>query len=202
MGARILLICTANVCRSVHAAAQIRAVLAAAEHRSLPNIAQGPEPLSEVEVVSAGVFTQTGWPACPFVVARAAGGTDVAEHRARRLSAADVAAASVILTAAADHRAAAVRLVPSAANRAFTLREAAALAPLTRAMAAESDGSIAAFASALDRVRGLRHPKLDIEDGHGRSGRRHRKALDQIEDASAAIAAEILAWRAAAAHAQ
>ncbi|HEU5223286.1 MAG TPA: hypothetical protein VFU07_06340 [Candidatus Lumbricidophila sp.] len=193
MEGRILLVCTANVCRSVHAAAVIRAVLGRESASHLMRSAQVPGPTEPIEVVSAGTHTQNGWAACAEVVARSGGRTDVVSHASRQLSANDVASATVIFTAEAEHRARAVSLVPDAAARTFTLREAAALGTLVDLR--QRTGSLADYAAALDHNRGLTDPILDIADGHGRTTRRHRRALDEIEAAATTVAAGILAWR-------
>ena len=105
----ILLLCTANVCRSVMAQAMLSARLA---RRGVA-----------VTVGCAGVFG-SGWPPPPEVISvMAARGIDVAGHRSRMVTAADLAAADLILGLAREHVRHAAVLRPQAWPRAFTLRE-------------------------------------------------------------------------------
>jgi protein-tyrosine phosphatase len=115
--ARVLVVCTANICRSPTAAGLLAARL-------------GPT----VEVVSRGVDAVPGVPMC----ARSAdwlagGGAGVAPyahrpHVSAPLTLADVRAATVILAASPRHRSAVVALRPSAQVRTFTLAQAARIA--------------------------------------------------------------------------
>lgn len=122
MNARVLVVCTANICRSPAAAGLLADRL-------------GPT----VEVVSRGVRAMPGAPMC----ARSAdwlttglpdgGGvrpnplTD-RPHSSAPLTLADVRSATVILTASPRHRSAVVALRPSAQVRTFTLAQAARIA--------------------------------------------------------------------------
>lgn len=100
----VLVVCTANVCRSPLVAALLATGLG-------PGLVVG----------SAGARAATGAPACP---------SSGATHRARPLTADDVRSAALVLGAARMHRSAAVALVPSAQRRAFTLAQAARAATL------------------------------------------------------------------------
>ena len=105
----ILLLCTANVCRSVMAQAMLSARLAA---RGVA-----------VPVASAGLLGG-GRPPPPEVVSvMAARGIDVAGHRSRIVTADDLAAADLILGLAREHVRHAAVLRPEAWPRAFTIRE-------------------------------------------------------------------------------
>ncbi len=98
----VLVVCTANVCRSPLAARMLGAALG-------------------VAVASAGSRARPGMAACP---AASPGVT----HSSVRLDAAQVRTATLVLGAAREHRSAAVALVPSAQTRSFTLLQAARLA--------------------------------------------------------------------------
>jgi protein-tyrosine phosphatase len=185
MNARILVVCTANACRSPLAEQLLRARLAG----WLP---------TEFSVSSAGTRAAYNHPAC-----REAGrllerlGLDQAGHQPRQLTRELIDGAQLVLTAERDHRAAVARLAPEARWRTFTLREAAALA-VEAARAADPRGDLgqaapadrlADFVEELNRARGLVEPTFDIADGHGSSVRRHRAALQLVDEAVAGIAA-------------
>jgi protein-tyrosine phosphatase len=109
--AEILLLCSANVCRSVMAQAMLSARLAA---RGLA-----------ITVTSAGLLG-AGWPPPPEVVcAMTARGIDVSGHRSRVVTADDLAAADLILGLTREHVRHAAVLLPGAWPRAFTIRELA-----------------------------------------------------------------------------
>ncbi|PRX55970.1 protein-tyrosine phosphatase [Nonomuraea fuscirosea] len=112
---RILLVCTANICRSAMAEVIARAMLHSA---SLP-----------VATSSAGVRALVGHPMAPHAVAALDRlGLDGRAHRARLLEPALVSSADLLLTMENAHRATAVGLDAAAARRTFTLPEFAALA--------------------------------------------------------------------------
>jgi len=107
----ILVLCTANVCRSVMAQALLSARLAA---RGVP-----------VPVASAGL-AGNGRPPPPEVISvMSARGIDVSGHRSRVVTADDLAAADLILGLAREHVRHAAVLRPDAWPRAFTIRELA-----------------------------------------------------------------------------
>ena len=111
---RILVVCSANVCRS-----PVVAELLAREF-----VAVNPD--ARIEVQSRGVWAVEGEAACAEAVALA--GLESLKHSSRRLAPADIAAADLILTAEQAHRGAVVEMSLSARRRVFTMREAAALA--------------------------------------------------------------------------
>ncbi len=105
----VLLLCTANVCRSVMAQAMLSARLAA---RGVA-----------VPVASAGLLGD-GRPPPPEVISvMAARGIDVTGHRSRIVTADDLAAADLILGLAREHVRHAAVLRPEAWPRTFTIRE-------------------------------------------------------------------------------
>ena len=122
MTVRVLIVCTANICRSPASAV-------------LLDSGTGPG----VEVVSAGTRARSGDRACPVATDWAgefvpsSGSTDVREvltrHRSRPLSAELVAAADLVLTMSRRHRSAVVALVPQAQRRTFPIRYVERLAP-------------------------------------------------------------------------
>ncbi len=186
MAQHILIVCSANVCRSPYAEALLRSRLRRAE--ADPGI----------ELSSAGLQVQPGRPLCDTVATRL-DGIDVSDaHRASRLRPELIAEARLVLTAERAHRAAIVQLTPTASSRTFTLREAAALASVsgTADQASPAETNIEMFAARLHGARGLFAPiDLDITDGHLRSRREHRRALDEIDDAIQVIADGLLGLR-------
>lgn len=106
---RVLVLCTANQCRSPLTAAALSHELAA---RALP-----------VEVTSAGLGTE-GAPATSATVrAAAALGLDLASHRSRRIDAMLVRDADLVIGMERLHVREATILDPSAFGRVFTLKE-------------------------------------------------------------------------------
>ena len=183
MNAHILVVCTANVCRSPLAEQLLRARLA--------DWAPG-----ALTVFSAGTHAAYNHSICPEadrILGRARLETSV--HNPRQLTQELVTDAQLILTADRDHRAAVARLAPEARWCTFTLREAAALAGVAF-RAADPWGKpgpavdhLADFVDHLNRTRGLAEPTFDIADGHGYGARRHRSALQEVDSAVADIAA-------------
>jgi protein-tyrosine phosphatase len=105
----ILLLCTANVCRSVMAQAMLSSRLAA---RGVT-----------VPVASAGLLAGGRRPPAEVISVMAARGIDVTGHRSRTVTAADLATADLILGLAREHVRHAAVLAPEAWPRAFTIRE-------------------------------------------------------------------------------
>src|ERR1700722_9441708 len=105
----ILLLCTANVCRSVMAQAMLSARLAG---RPAP-----------VAVTSAGLLAGGQPPPAEAVAVMAARGIDIAGHLSRRVTAADLAAADLVLGMAREHARHAAVLLPECWARTFTLSE-------------------------------------------------------------------------------
>ena len=105
----ILLLCTANLCRSVMAQAMLATRLAA---RAVP-----------ASVASAGLLDSGQRPPAEVISVMAARGIDVAGHRSRRVTADDLAAADLVLGLAREHVRHAAVLLPECWSRAFTLRE-------------------------------------------------------------------------------
>jgi protein-tyrosine phosphatase len=105
----ILVLCTANVCRSVMAEALLSADLAV---RGVPAV-----------VSSAGMLTEGQPPPAEVLAVMAARGCDVTRHRSRLVSAADLARADLVIGMAREHVRHAAVLLPDSWPRAFTLTE-------------------------------------------------------------------------------
>jgi protein-tyrosine phosphatase len=106
----ILVLCTANMCRSPMAAALLTARLAAQD--------------AAVSVHSAGITGDGGERPAPLAVAAMADrGLDISAHRSRPVGPDDLAAADLTLAMARAHLRHAVVLAPDVWPRAFTLKE-------------------------------------------------------------------------------
>lgn len=109
MVTEILLLCTANVCRSVMAQAMLSARLAT---RGVT-----------ARVTSAGILGGDGQPPPEVISVMAARDIDVSGHRSRLVTADDLARADLVLGLAREHVRHAVVLLPAAWPRAFTVLE-------------------------------------------------------------------------------
>ena len=108
-GAGIIMLCTANVCRSPMAAALLARRLAALG--------------VTVPIRSAGMIS-SGDPPHPEVISvMASYGIQIVSHRSRIVCAADLASASLVLAMARDNLRHAVITEPGVWPRAFTLKE-------------------------------------------------------------------------------
>ena len=161
-GFRIVVVCTANICRSPMAEAMIRHGLRAAGQDA-----------AGVVVESAGVYGHEGSPiTAGSATALAALGIEEDGHRGRLLTPAIVNAADLVLTMEEWHRDAIVAGTPAAHDRTFTLREFARLA----GGAAPPGGGVAARARALLAAAGSRRTTLpwagvdDVPDPYGGPG--------------------------------
>jgi protein-tyrosine phosphatase len=105
----ILLLCTANICRSPMAQALLARELGARGMAAL--------------VSSGGMLGSGASPPCEVVTAMAGRGLDVSGHKSRQVTAGDLARADLILGMAREHVRHAVVVHPHAWPRAFTIRE-------------------------------------------------------------------------------
>lgn len=191
---RVLVVCTANVCRSPLAAAILRRRWDAA---GLP-----------AEVSSAGVRAMRGAPVC--VVSQEVLGAPLA-GAAREITPDLVREADLVLTMEREQRSSVVRLLPGSQARVFTLREAAALLDGLLERDTRLDG-LRGLAPAMHALRGVVVPPADpqprrrwwqrpvepadsitIPDGHGLDPAQHRAALERVDAAAERVAAAVLA---------
>lgn len=90
---QLLIVCTANQCRSPMAEGLVRLRLAASDHAAA------------VAVASAGTWATDGLPATPHAVATlAARGGDISGHRSREINGALIDEADLVLVMTASHR--------------------------------------------------------------------------------------------------
>ncbi|MEO3870827.1 hypothetical protein ABGB18_18610 [Nonomuraea sp. B12E4] len=152
---RILLVCTANICRSAMAEVITRAML-----RSSP---------MPMVAASAGVSALVGHAMAPHAVTTLDRlGLDGRAHRARMLDLDLVRSADLLLTMEARHRDVAVGLDPAAERRTFTLPEFAALAAAEGHRRHRSDTAERARAIVLSAA-GRRRPRRvpEVRDPYG-----------------------------------
>ena len=196
---KILMVCTANICRSPYAAATL-----GARTSRMPG-------LSQIEISSAGTKALPGAGVCEEVERLLHGEAQLTgRHSSSILNASSIEAADLVLVMDLAQRSEVARIVPSARQRSFTLREAADLARHVRlgpqAGAADGDGSgdvlFRDFVAELHALRGFApiktgaevpfwkrisragHDPLDIPDGHNSTYRRHQATLKQVEEAT------------------
>ncbi|HST84673.1 MAG TPA: hypothetical protein VLL08_23245 [Kineosporiaceae bacterium] len=113
MGPRVLLVCTANICRSPAAARLLAGRL-------------GPS----IEFVSRGTRSVPGAGMCEVSASWVLmnGGDAAGQHVSRQLELADIKASTLILTASQRQRTKVIEMRPSAQVRTFTLAQAARIA--------------------------------------------------------------------------
>lgn len=191
----ILLVCTANVCRSVYGTALLQEAILASDT------------LGDIPVSGAGTKAQVERASCDVVTERLLErGVAVPAHgRSRQLTESKIRHASLILTAERSHRSAVNQLVPGSQARTFTLLEASLLAEYLladdeRSEAADLDSVVEQlnFARGLatipERKSRLHLPwstetnALDIPDGHNISKRAHAATLSSVSTSIATIA--------------
>jgi protein-tyrosine phosphatase len=167
----VLVVCTANVCRSPLASRLLAEAL-------------------EVPVFSAGSRARFADPACPVA-------NPGVMHRSVPMEKAHVQAASLVLGAAREHRSAAVALVPSAQTRSFSLLQAARLAAWLTAEGVVAPASLspanrlAWWIEELDAARGDA-PRGDVWDDDlpdpHTSSARHEDVLPRLTAAVRTLA--------------
>jgi protein-tyrosine phosphatase len=161
MSARVLLVCTANICRSPAAARLLSGRL-------------GPD----IEFESRGTRSVPGAGMCEvsanWVLIN--GGNAEGVHTSRQLELGDIKASTLILTASQRQRTAVIELRPSAQVRTFTLAQAARIA---RWRAAGGSGARAAGADLPDRLLWL----VEELDAHrGSAPRPIPESADDLPD--------------------
>lgn len=177
----VLVVCTANICRSPVAEALLTRALASS---------------GEVRVASAGLHALPGRP----LAAEMARLLDdpVPAFTARQLTAELVRAADLVLVMTRDQRAALVGAVPAAVRRTFTFREFAGLAvlagPTGTGLAGSTGGErLAELTRLAPRLRASRPTGAvdDIDDPYGRGDAAFVTAMAQIRQSVADIAGAV-----------
>ncbi|MDX2376582.1 low molecular weight phosphatase family protein [Microbacterium sp. LRZ72] len=184
MGARLLFVCTGNVCRSPIAQHLLAARL---EHPAW------------LEIASAGTHAPTGHAMAgeAAILAREYGAREVDgdRHRARAMVPALVEQADLVVTMTRAHRRGAVEAAPRRLRQTFTLREFARVACSIDAQELARVADAAADASPEERLRALvalvgeRRPQTpapadpdddDIVDPFGEDDAVYRRCADQL----------------------
>ncbi|SDF26874.1 protein-tyrosine phosphatase [Blastococcus aurantiacus] len=176
----ILVVCTANVCRSPAAEVLLRAALG---------------PASRIAVGSAGLRARVGEPMAPEMARLLSVPAETV--RARQFAAEAAREAGLVLTMTRAHRAAVVSAVPAALRRTFTLREFAALVEL-----AEEAGAVphtgpgerlTDLVRLAPRYRGLRTsgPDDDVDDPYGQAAPVYAHALAELRASVTVVAAAL-----------
>lgn len=169
--ARILFVCTANVCRSPYLELRLRAV---ARGRGIDG----------VEVASAGTRAAPGHPIATELLDRLArDGIDGSGHGAHRLSADDLEASDLVLTATRAHRREVSQLQPGARERVFTVLQFTRLlsaATPPRRGTNDLPAVIAAALAARGRTGGGSDDD-DLADPWGRSAATYRRVAEQMD---------------------
>ncbi|MFC5381903.1 hypothetical protein [Aquipuribacter nitratireducens] len=170
MTAEVLVVCTANVCRSPVAAALL--------DRRVHASGRG-----DLVVRSAGTAAVTGAGVCPEAVRLLLGAEDgapdggdpLSSHAARPVDRAALRAADLVLVMTRDHRAAVAALDPLSRSRTFTLREAATLG---EAVGVGDAADVTRLVEAMDAARGLVPLAAAPPSGSWRRLRRRRTEVD------------------------
>lgn len=189
---RILVVCTANVCRSPLAQYTLK--------RSFSEF----PPLVDTVVLSAGTAVREGSVICATSSAFIEEDRDLAaSQRAHQLTPELVIESDLILTMELEQRSIVTRLVPGSQMESFTLKEATHLAELLLDDGAAASGlPLEALSSELHAKRGhaalstplhrrrrsLNGGDLTFEDGHELRARRHRQALRETHDTTLELA--------------
>lgn len=191
----VLVVCTANVCRSPYAEQVIESAFL--EH----------DRLEGVQVGSAGVRPIRRARLCSLVAEQhphtQSWDEFVERHSSVRATATRIAQTRLILTASRSNRAALAHIDPDSRRRTFTLREAAWLgADYVPDLSLRGPAAISAFARYLDSQRGMKPPMpairarlfsrpsdpLSIADGHNMSPKEHRKTLEEVQRVATLVA--------------
>lgn len=167
----ILVVCTANICRSPLAELLLAARL----------------DLRRFEVASAGVRGWHDQPMDPAVQEQARRlGLEPDGFRSRPLQREHVAVADLVLTATREHRGGVLDLDPTALRRTFTLREFAAVAP-----AVESDDLPTLVRTAASH-RSTAPKDVDVPDPYRTDASTHHRVADMIDEATGLVARHLV----------
>ncbi len=198
---RLLVVCTANVCRSPLGQRTLEHALAGSA-------------LGEVAVSSAGTRALEGEAMCSVSAEDLDPGDEsyATEHRARQLTGDLVREADLVITMEREQRSAAVQAAPGSQSKVFTLREVEALLGVLADREGAPPADLPALAKALHSVRGLaplvptepvkKHwwskpiepeDPMTIVDGHGQSREEHTASAEQVRATADRVGAAIVA---------
>lgn len=181
---RILIVCTANICRSPMAEHLLRTALDRRDRAA-----------RRIEVTSAGTRGFDGAPMDPPAAEqlRRLGG-DPTEFRSRPLTGRLSEQADLILTATRAHRSFVLERVPRALRRTFTLREFAAAAAVVRQdqLGVTDLAELVRLAAAARGRVSLTDQEYDVPDPFGGPTETHRHVAEAIRQTTESIAAALL----------
>jgi protein-tyrosine phosphatase len=183
MTLRVLVVCTANVCRSPMAEALLQ------QHCARRGV--------DAVVTSAGTLA-AGLPVDPLSVAVMGDqGLDISHHQPRRLQRAVLErdGADLVLTMTRDHLRMAATTATGVFPRAFTLREFSRRVAITQPRAGHGLGAWLAAVGEVRKARDLLgdDPADDIADPYGASLELHRLCAVEIDQHTDTVA-RALAW--------
>jgi protein-tyrosine phosphatase len=174
----VLCVCTGNICRSPAAERLLGARL-------------GPT----VSVTSAGTFGLVGSPITePTARLLRKAGAPADGFAARRLTAGLLRSADLVLAMTTGHRRDVVELAPAVVRRTFTLRELARLLEDLEPGELPDGPPATRLRAAVTILATRRTPSTlgdDIDDPFGRPDAAYQRAFDEIDEATARIAAVI-----------
>jgi protein-tyrosine phosphatase len=199
--ATLLVVCTANVCRSPLAQRVLQRELSAAGW------------LGEVGVTSAGTRAEEGWAMCSVSATEFSDAAEDAAfasaHRSHLLSKEAVQQAGLVIAMEREQRSLIAQLAPGSQGKVYTLREVESLAGVLAERGIEPPADLPALAAALHSVRGFapvpaQPPKrrwfqravdpedaLTIVDGHGLADDRHVAAVAAVHQTTERVAAAL-----------
>jgi protein-tyrosine phosphatase len=200
--ATLLVVCTANVCRSPLAQRILQRELAGAGW------------LGDVGVSSAGTRAEEGWTMCSVSATELSDAPEdsafAEAHRSRLLSREAVQQAALVIAMEREQRSLIAQLAPGSQGKVYTLREVESLAGVLVERGTEPPADLPALAAALHSVRGfapvvVQPPKrrwfqravepedpLTIVDGHGLADDRHLAAAVAVHRAAERVAATLI----------
>lgn len=130
----------------------------------------------EVEVISAGTWAGTGYPATSEVGdVLAPLGIDVSGHRSRPLTPELVEEADVIIAMTSVHRAEIARIAPDVGRKTLLLKELAEIA-----LVGEGETDEERLGRLLDAARPEARRALDLDDPMGLPATAYRRAYEEI----------------------
>lgn len=205
----ILVVCSANICRSPLAGHILRTALSRGGLQE------------SIDVTTRGQRSSSSAPCCTEAVLNAerlgVDCKDLAAHRSHSITPRAISRADLVLTADRETRSAVAQLVHRSHDRTFTLREAVVLGQLVAAersrRVSSLTGSLRQFVAELDDHRGLTDlPKTsqvrvpgrpwkrlpvheyDIPDAHQLKHGAHRLTVDLVVESSTALASALVNW--------
>ena len=168
--ARILVICTGNICRSPMA------------HRMLESLLEKGGCSESVVVESAGTWATTGFPATVEAIdVLGRRGIDLEPHRSRALDPRVVRAADLVIVMTSVHVRELMGLDPDVAGKLRLLKELAELAAWVRDHAPDARDPHHAIAALLSAPRPEPRRALDLDDPIGLPISAYERCAGEIE---------------------